>query len=158
MKAVLQPWVLKLTFMQQSVLISAVRAPDGIPKNHIVKKLMRWYRRCILHCAFHKVIHYLPSEKCGGSFTGVVEDIEYTLGEYLKRVDEIPHHFHLHLMHASEILGYKHPTKTIRLWWYKSYRRMVNDMHLSVETEEDMDKRLGDNEAAWREKEEVVAD
>lgn len=70
--SVFQPWVEKLTFMQQSVLITAVRGPDGIPKDHIVKVLLRWYRRCILYSAFgHKIITD-PYTKGGGSFTVLV--------------------------------------------------------------------------------------
>jgi len=33
-RSVLQDWVHELTFMQQSVLIAAVRGPDGIRKDH----------------------------------------------------------------------------------------------------------------------------
>jgi len=40
--------------------------------------------------------------------------IDKALKEYLYSVDEVPHHFHLHLMHAAEILGYKHPDKLTR--------------------------------------------
>lgn len=52
MSSVLQPWVQELSFMQQSVLISAVRGPDGIGKYHKGKGLIKWYRRCILVSAF----------------------------------------------------------------------------------------------------------
>ena len=45
-KCVLQPWVLNLTYMQQSVLITSVRGPDGIRKDHVAKLLLRWLRRC----------------------------------------------------------------------------------------------------------------
>lgn len=54
MGTVLQNWVTDLTFMQQTVLISAVRGPDGLRKDHPVKILLRWYRRCILISAFDK--------------------------------------------------------------------------------------------------------
>ena len=56
MACVLQDWVLELTMMQQSVLIAAVRGPDGIAKNHVAKLLLRWYRRCILKSAFDQAV------------------------------------------------------------------------------------------------------
>jgi hypothetical protein len=75
----------------------------------------------------------------------------------LQRVDELPHHFQLHFMHAAEILGYKHPDVNIRLWWKEVYLRLVNDMHLFPEREHEMDERLGDTYDGWRAREEVVA-
>jgi hypothetical protein len=178
--SVFQDWVYTLTFMQQSVLIASVRGPDGINKDHCAKVLIRWLRRSFLVCAFEKIVHNSPDEPCGGSFTGpslkprgfshllgVTQTLRSTgewaiemhreVREYLRHVDELPHHFQLHFMHAAEILGYKHPDEKIRNWWHQTYQMLVNDMHLSAETEEDMDKRLGDSEEAWRAREEVTA-
>lgn len=70
--------------------------------------------------------------------------------QYLDAIDDLPHHFHLHFIHAVEILGYKHGDMRIRAWWHTTYRRFAHDMHLSPETEEQMDYRLNDNEQQWR--------
>jgi hypothetical protein len=156
---VLQPWVQRLTYMQQSVLIAAVRGPDGLPKNHISKVLLRWYRRCIMYSAFGHEIITDPYEEGGGSFAGpCTYNLDSVVEAYLKRLDEMPHHFQLHFMHASEILGYCHPIDKIRQWWYNLYVRIVRDAHLNIEPKEDMMRRLGDNEEQWREAEEVTAD
>jgi hypothetical protein len=165
---VVQTWVGGLSFMQQSVLLCAIRGPDGIHKDHPVKKLLRWYRRCVLYCSFHSrelgepYAHKTPYEFCGGSFTGPLMDerlgsLRMLHDEYLRCVDELPHHFQLHLMHAVEILGYKYPDLEVRAQWNSFYRRIVNDAHLNPETEEQMDRRLGDVERQWREAEEVTA-
>jgi hypothetical protein len=69
---------------------------------------------------------------------------------YVKSLDEVPHHFHMHFVHAAEIIGYKHPDKEIRGFWDMFYNRMVNDLHLHPESEEEMDSRLGDNEEKWK--------
>lgn len=161
-QSVMQEWVHDLTFMQQSVLMAAVRGPDGIRKDHPTKVLCRWLRRSFLLCAFDRVAHNDPYEPCGGSFTGAcrtpeVENIDHALELYLRSIDELPHHFQLHFMHAAEILGYKHPHHGIRNWWHDAYTEIVHDAHLRPETEEQMDYRLGDNEKQWREGESVTA-
>jgi hypothetical protein len=78
--------------------------------------------------------------------------------DFFKHVDEMPHHFHLHFLHAAEILGYKHPHFDIRKWWRWFYFRLVNDLHLNPESEERMDLRLGDTLEKWLAAEEVTAD
>lgn len=161
-RSVLQDWVHGLTFMQQSVLIAAIRGPDGIRKDHPVKVLCRWLRRSVLISAFDRKPLLDPYAPGGGSFTGPcksdeVRDLNHAMNLYLSTVDELPHHFQLHHLHAAEILGYKHCDPTVRDWWHKWYLRLVNDAHLFPEPEDLMDKRLGDFEAFWREREEVIA-
>lgn len=176
--SVLQGWVEKLSMMQQSVLIAAVRAPDGLRKDHPVKVIMRWYRRSIMVSAMNGKVYDDPFQPGGGSFTGpfilqhVVEmlpaaSVPLTIESerdldrwwtafaevqnvYLRHVDEMPHHFQLHLMHAAEIVGYKHPSSVVRCWWRAFYEKIVNDAHLVPESEERMDYRLGDKEEQWR--------
>lgn len=157
--SVLQPWVEELTLMQQTVLITATRGPDGIQKDHIAKILLRWYRRCILYSAFDGKIFKEFHEPGGGSFMGPspIADMNEVIDGYLRSVDEIPHHFQLHLMHASEIIAYCHPDEWYRNWWFNFYKRVVNDAHLTIETRMQMMKRLGDNEKNWRDAEEVTA-
>ncbi len=177
MPSVMQAWTTTLTMMQQSVLITSCRGPDTLDKNHISKLLCRWLRRCFLLSAFDKAILPRPYGAGGGSFTGpsilkphnsdfsesavdplAFEAMQSVAHKYMKSVDEVPHHFHLHLMHSAEILGYKHPDPWIRSWWNWFYNALVNDMHLLPETEESMDTRLGDSESAWHTAEEVTAD
>lgn len=195
--SVVQLWVQRLTRMQQSVLFAAIRGPDGISKNHISKKLIRFLRRCVLKAAFDNLVYPVPydpkeSNWKSGSFTGpscyrssfgyhavapTTENFHAIamLGEmtkakpdwqgamqdvvtlYLETVDELPHHFQLHFMHAAEIIGYKHPWPSHRAWWHHTYCRLVNDAHLNIESERNMDIRLGDSERQWRDAEEVTA-
>lgn len=178
-----QAWVLGLSYMQQSVLMAAVRAPDGIRKNHLVKVLLRWYRRCVLLSAFDGRALTDPLELGGGSFTGPFTDEHVhnflavndfhtvrawwdsaTQSEklrefdrmrliYLDHVDELPHHFQLHFMHAAQIVGYKHSDPSIRRWWSQFYIMIVDDAHLFPESEKLMDQRLSDSEAGWEARE-----
>lgn len=183
--SVLQPWALDLSYMQQSVLISAVRAPDGMRKDHPVKVIMRWYRRCLLLSAFDGRAILNPFKSGGGSFTGpFTENHARSMGlvstemenailygadinwwpifnqvrdVYLRHVDEMPHHFQLHMMHAAQIMGYKHDDPDIRIWWQEFYGMIVDDAHLYPEPEPAMDLRLSDDERAWRAREVATA-
>lgn len=167
-----QEWVLKIPFMQQSVLFAAVRAPDGIRKNHPVKVLLRWYRRCVLLSAFDQKALTDAFSPGGGSFTGPFEEHHaarhfgtnrerawpQVRDMYLAHVDELPHHFQLHFMHAAQIVGVHHCDPAIADWWKSFYLMIVNDAHLHPESDEDMNRRLSDNRDEWRRREVVVAE
>lgn len=152
-KSVLQDWVTDLTYMQQSVLISSVRGPDGFDKDSDTKPIARWYRRSILISAFDDKALNDPYQDGGGSFTGPIP-IGLTLNEigenYFNKMDSIPLHYYTHFMHAAEIVGYKHPIKEIRGFWNKFYIRAVSKLHLFPETEEQLDSRLGDTVIGWK--------
>ncbi len=148
MSSVLQPWVMELPHMQQGVLLGSVRGPDGLPKEHPAKLVLRWYRRCILFSAYMNgralTDPWTPDR--GGSFTGPwPEDLNFDkmLKLFLRTLDEQNTHFLMHLLHGSEILGYKHPNPQIRGEWHGFYLQVVDALHLLPESEEVLDKRLG---------------
>lgn len=170
MLSVLQPWVQNLTLMQQSVLLGAIRGPDGIQKYSAAKYLLRWFRRCVLISAFDNCVLTDPCDPRGGSFTGPstsaantaettecfgtpvlswILEMENHVGNYFREFDVYPSHFTKHFMMAVEILGYKHPDAAIRFWWNDLYMRLVKDLHLNPETEEQLDYRLGDKREQW---------
>lgn len=169
---VIQEWVQSLPMMQQTVLLTAVRGPDGVEKYNSVKYLLRWYRRCLLLSATDGKVLDDPYSENGGSFTGPSwehpslliygavggvlprweEHMDNVVGAYLRGLDGIPHHFHMHLMHAIEIMGYRHPDVRIGAWWMGVYYRLVSDMHLHPETREELDRRLGDTREGWLER------
>lgn len=172
MTRVLQPWVEGLTMMQQSVLLSAIRGPDGVRKRHPCKDLARWFRRCVLLSAFDGKVLGNPHAPGGGSFTGpcridghIVGDLAEDWGDldwcgpmvetvdaFMDSRDELPFHYYVHMMHAFEVLGHKHPDEKIRSFWLKTYERAVHALHVWPETEQQMDRRLGDDVAGWSER------
>lgn len=183
---VIQEWTWSLPLMQQTVLLSAIRACDGMPKRHKHKPLMRWYRRCVVISAFERKALVEPLSPAGGDFTGPVvptsrhiresdgrfsyttRDGKYVtvdgqrqlwdailkdaVDDFLDSRDELSQHYYEHAMHAFEVLGYKHPVPWIRKFWHYVYTRIVMAKHLWPEMEGEMDKRLGDDEANWRER------
>jgi len=148
---VLQDWVERLSLMQQTVLITAVRGADTLAKQHVSKEILRWYRRCILISAFDRCALTDPYDPRGGIFLGPILalSLDELASSYLRSVDEVPHHFHMHLLHAAEILGYKHPDQNVRHWWNMFYEAGVRDLHLHPETESELDERLGDRVEDW---------
>ncbi len=177
-RPVQQDWVCELTMMQQSVLFSSIRGPDGVPKGHPVKPIIRWFRRCTLLSAFDRRALSDPFEPGGGSFTGPYkleharahfghqEGFEQMLKEhgwagvrmlvfkrlpevYLRHVDELPFHFMNHLLQSALIVATFHPENLCRAWWQSFYDMVVNDLHLHPEGAEEMALRLSDNEQAW---------
>ena len=163
-RPVTQEWTHNLTLMMQTVLLTAIRGADGIHKNHVSKLLCRWLRRCILLSAFDRTVlkfPFNPGKQEGGSFTGASIEwdekcdgpwevgMDNLIDIYLQHVDDLPHHFQLHIMHAAEILGYYHPDSRTRSWWSRTYERLAGDMHLIAESKEQLDYRLGDSEIQW---------
>lgn len=151
MPSVMNDWTQNISFMQQSVLLSAIRNSDGIPKFHKQKPIIRYYRRCVLKSAFDGREMENAFEPGGGSFTGPIEvgQLEKSLDDFIDSRDEMSLHYYAHAMHAFEILGYKHPRGNVREFWLGAYSRMAHAMHLWPESEEQMDQRLGDNKAGW---------
>lgn len=154
MASVIQPWLHELSMMQQTVALECIRGVDGLPKRHISKFVLRWYRRCILLSAMDRRVIDNPHDLGGGNFTGPIPS-EYAapadlFRAYLDSHDEVPHHFHLHLVHSVQILGYKHPVASIREDWLRFYLALCRDLHMRPETEDEMDFRLGDSKEQWQ--------
>lgn len=176
MKSALQGWVMMLSLMQQSVLMSAIRGCDGLPKRHKAKAIVKFYRRSILLSAFDGKALNDPFAQGGGSFTGPIEDIrawqdaaphpitEYdykcsilqkVADDFLDSRDELHSHYQVHMMHAFEIVGYKHPEETTRDYFSSIYDRLTKAYHLWPETEAQLDLRLSDNFENWNARSDV---
>ena len=155
-----QTWVHTLTIMQQSVLASAVRAPDGMRKHHPAKALVRWYRRSVLVSAFDGKALLDPHAEGGGSFTGPTPShlsLENVLDDFMVARDEMSLHYYAHMMHAAQIVGCYHPSAKVQEFWDKAYHRMVNALHLSPETYMAMARRLSDDPKNWEERADEAA-
>jgi len=134
MASVLQPWVETLGLRHQGVLMACVRGCDSVPKEDPTKALARPLRSMILRSFDPK-----PT-----SFIEHVDDVELRerMVAVLKNHDHYPVHYLLHLMHGSEIIGYKCPAPEAVFWrWF--YEKLAQCFHLNIETEEQLDARLG---------------
>jgi len=131
----------------QSVLFLAGRGPDGTAKNHPCKQVHVAYRASNFQAAkYGRLLEW--GEKADGFMSlDVFADDEAwasAVKDFFKSSDGLPLHYVTHLMHGAEILGYKHPDPRFRARWKHFYMKCVDSMHLGMESEEEMDERLGD--------------
>lgn len=151
---VFQEWMFELPMQQQSVLVLACREPDGIGKYHPTKPIVRHYRASVLKNA--SLGRAMRLGEAGRdtfqTLHGFGDDTTWGLlvDKYFENADNLPHHFNMHLIHGAEILAYKHPDRLFRNRWSYFYKAACDDLHLNVETEQEMDYRLGDwNRVGW---------
>jgi hypothetical protein len=136
-RSVVKEWVAELPLKQQAVLLSAVRGCDGKPKEDPSKPLTRAFRSLLFHPAdTHPAI---------GSFMNSGEPLTRSMDNFFTyELDSYPMHWLLHFAHACEIVGYKHPESEVRMNWIIVYRQICRSFHMNVETEKELDLRLGD--------------
>lgn len=151
--SVFPEWMASLTMQQQSVLVLAARGPDGIAKVHPCKDIVRAYRGTVLKAArFGRLLRWGEIADSFMSMDLIADRHSWAraMKAFFEVVDSLPHHYYLHLAHGAEILGYKHPDLDVRAAWNWFYLKSCEDMHLTPETEEEMDNRLSDwNKEAW---------
>jgi hypothetical protein len=127
---VLQEWMGKLPWKQQSVILSSLRGPDtNRPIN--VKKITRWLRGITQNNAD-------PS-------TDYMKKLELpNLNDLKEELEFCTVHYFCHLLHTFEIIGEMHPDKEIRIIAKNYYIGLVDALHLNPETKEQLDERLED--------------
>jgi hypothetical protein len=150
---VVPEWFTSLTLQQQCVLLLAGRGPDGVAKNHPCKEIQRNYRGTIFVAGrYGRMLNWGEHADSFMSLAAIGKDELWgqASDDFFDSIDSLPHHFTAHIMHGAEILGYKHPERRFRDRWGIFYLKCVEDLHLAVETEKDMDIRLNDwNRRDW---------
>lgn len=134
---VLRYWSTQLPLRHQGVLTTAIRGCDGAPKEDSSKSLSRMIRRAILNPADER-----ETLNCGGFFGFNAEKLIVDVLVFLHSLDQYPLHYVMHMCHASQVIGYKHPAKEFREFFLIVYQMMVHTFHLEPESEIKMDHRL----------------
>lgn len=143
-RSVLQDWVMELGLRHQGVLLTAVRGCDTSPKEDASKALARCYRAAVLNA------HCGDPRKARTFIEWVSNDaLLWRMREVRKNCDHLPHHYLMHLIHAAQIVGLKHPDPQVAAPWAAFYADMVHGLHLSPETEAELDARLSAGEEAF---------
>jgi hypothetical protein len=136
---VTQEWTNRLSYMQQSVLLSGIRGCDGLPKRHKSKPLIKWYRRCILLSAFEGKVIENAFDPGGGSFTGPIAELPEELTDayfenYIKTdiepryyaIDPTPEIPKANINDVISSLRYNHHNK-VHDWKCAQLQRVADD-------------------------------
>jgi len=138
MSSSLRKWFLDLPWMQQGVLLSSFRNCDGYRSEGPHKILIRGLRAACI-----------KSARTNGSYNARRPNRKTLLlcvEQFVEcHFDHMPIHFVSHLMHAAEVLAYKHPDLEIRNIWMQIYSRIVEVLHLNLESWEQFEERLKDD-------------
>ena len=139
-KCVLQDWVMELPLREQGTLLTVIRGCDLVPKypiNSDERVLVAFLRFMILNPADSREV------ESGGSFMSrtipVVRPQAY--GHY-------PLHYVMHLVHAIEIVGYRHPDTEVSDRFNDYYRAFCKSFHLQPESACQMIERLSEDRIA----------
>lgn len=107
MPSILQVWVEELSLREQGVLLCVARGCDLTPKFPLdspERKLVAYVRHCFMVPADPREVDYQP-----GSFMSASPPIDFRpscVGHY-------PLHWVMHLVHALEVIAYRHPDPDI---------------------------------------------
>lgn len=134
---VIRMWLHALPLRFQGVLVTAIRGCDGAPKEDPSKALSSMVRRAILNPAD-------PRETLNerGFFGYSPKRLSRELPEFLHSLDQYPLHYVMHLMHASEVIGYLHPSAPMRRFFVLVYRVFCHKFHVNPETIDQLTERL----------------
>lgn len=143
MSCSLRKWFNDLPRMQQGVLLAVLRNCDGCRSDGPHKILVRGIRAACI-----------KSARTSGSFNARrprQSDLKDCAIQFVDcHFDHMPIHFVTHLMHAAEVIAYKHPDASIQASWSFIYTTIVKAMHLNIETREQFEERLKDDEEQIR--------
>ncbi len=139
LESALHDWVLELPFQMQALLMTCMRGPDGLPKHAAPKCIIRYLRGLICKPAgdWH-------GENNNDFMWGDYNWFTTHATQFWSDHDEYPHHFIMHLVHCSEVIGYMHPMEDMRVAWLTFYLNACESFHMRPETKRDMEKRLND--------------
>ena len=140
---VMRSWTNHLPLRHQGVLVSAMRGADGAPKDDPSKSITSMLRRAILNPADGR-----ETTAAGGFFGFDPGKLTTNTHAFLHSMDQYPLHYVTHLMHAAQIVGYKHPEETFRAYFELLYTMIVCKFHLLPEDQQTMDARLTEDRIA----------
>jgi hypothetical protein len=160
MPSVLKDWVMQLTLAEQGTLLTVVRGPDNIRKDHPTKMFIRAFRRCMLNGAkppdatmFMTPKGYLTqSEVARLAIPNLVDDgtmtdpanFDILVKFWEANVDDVPHHWLMHFVHCCQIAGHYHPDLAVRGFWWDVYHAITDTFHMTTEMQDKFRHRLRD--------------
>jgi hypothetical protein len=144
MQSVLQDWVIELPLREQGTLLTAVRGCDLTPKyplDSLERKLTSAIRGAFMAAADPREIDSEP-----GCF--MLSEPPHPREFKPSKLGHYPLHWVSHVMHASEVLAYRHPDTSLRSRWTFIYSMFCLSLHVRPETEDDFSARMNEDRIA----------
>lgn len=142
MTSVLQDWVIELPLREQGTLLTAVRGCDlteKLPLDSVERQLVASIR-----CAFMNPADVRKVDSEPGCFFQTEPPLDWKPSLF----DHYPLHWFAHVMHACEVIGYRHPDGRLAMTFSLISWRMAHSLHLEPETRDAMIKRLSEDRIA----------
>jgi hypothetical protein len=136
-QSVIKDWVSELPFTQQALLMLSLRGADGLGKYNSTKEVIHFMRDLVLHAAYPNY-----TGKPEGFMRADYKNWETVVKHFFNDIDSYPLHFYMHLIHASEVIGYNHPDEDIVQCWLSFYNYACHLFHMNPETKEQLNLRL----------------
>lgn len=143
----LQTWTHTLPIQQQSLLMGAIRGPDGFPRVHKAKELHACYRGLVLNAG--KYGRPLTLDDEGDKFMNLVplrgpDAWSLAVEQWFSSIDELPFHYITHFTDGAQIVGYNYPDRAIAIKWAEFYFKFCKMIHKTPESRDAMHHRLND--------------
>lgn len=143
MTSVLREWVMALPLREQGALIVATRGCDLAPKFPLdspERRMTAAIRYAVCVPADVREVDAAP-----GCFMLSTPPMDVKIAMF----EHYPLHWCLHIVHACQIIGYRHPDQTgVGASWRELYTRFVFAMHLHTESPIEMYERLSEDRIA----------
>jgi len=140
-RSVLQDWVMKLPLREQGTLLTCIRGCDLVPKlplDSIPRRIVSSLRYAIMVCADVREIDSAP-----GCF--MTSQPPYDEEWKVSELEHYPLHWVTHIMHASEVIAYRHPEDRLSRQFGNIYHKIVRAWHLYPETYDQFEERLSED-------------
>ena len=137
MASIIRPWVSNLGNRHQVALLTAMRGCDYIQRDNTARPIVKALRFAVMDMGDETPL------AVANNF--LIPALAWSdIVAFLKDWDRYPVHFLHHLMHACEVAAYKHPDRTLAEAFMSVYRGLILNLHVTAETEAEMDIRLND--------------
>lgn len=137
-RSMLRGWVEALPLREQGVLLSGMRGCDLTPKVPLdspERQLVSYLRYLVCHPSAEHEVGAAP-----GAYMQADPPEEWTPSEF----GHYPQHWYAHIMHAFQVVAYRHPETATKLSTREIYLRFVHSLHLEPESFETMATRLSE--------------
>lgn len=137
-RSVLQDWVMELPLREQGTLLTCVRGCDLTPKlplDSVERRLVGALRFAIM----------IPADRREVDIRGAFFQSRPPDNFRASGIGHYPLHWISHVMHAAEVIAYRHPDGMIRERWYNIYFAFVHSLHVQPETRDRFIQRMSED-------------